>query len=105
MINHSNFGEFAYRNKEWKLVYKLGGKNLNQSRGKPTVAELYNLEDDIAESNDSAKSNPELLRKLTAELNASIQNGATRPGVSSKNDTEVRFDTTQALRWAPASKQ
>ena len=44
LVNHSNHGEFAYRDGPWKLVFKMSGRNLQQSRGKPTIAELYNLD-------------------------------------------------------------
>src|SRR5690606_19248905 len=41
LVGHSNFGEFAYREGPWKLVYRLGGASLEPSRGQATVAELY----------------------------------------------------------------
>ncbi len=99
MINHSNFGEFAYRNKNWKLVYRMSNKNLQQSRGKPTIAELYDLSADIDESNDIADANAEVVKALTQELAKQISTGRTRPGIQSANDCEVRFDVTQSYRW------
>ena len=100
MVNHSNFGEFAYRNDSWKLVYKLGGKNLERSRGKPTVAELYDLSRDVSEQNDLAETQPAVVKQLSDELSAVITNGASRPGQSGANDCEIRFRTTQKHRWA-----
>ena len=47
LVNHSNHGEFAYRDGSWKLVFKMSGRNLQQSRGKPTIAELYKRVDTI----------------------------------------------------------
>jgi arylsulfatase A len=99
MVNHSNFGEFAYRRDGWKLVYRLGKKNLNASRGEPTVAELYDLSNDIAESHDLASSEPGRVKEMTNELAALIKNGASRPGATGSNDCEVRFDITQSYRW------
>jgi arylsulfatase A-like enzyme len=52
LVSHSNFGEFAYRDGSWKLVWRLSERNLEQSRGKPTVPELYNLDTDVAEQTD-----------------------------------------------------
>ena len=104
LVNHSNFGEFAYRDGPWKLVFKLGDKNLEQSRGKPTVAELYNLDSDIGEEKNVAAEYPEVVKKMTTALQALIDRGTSRQGLRSANDTVVRFDTTQPQRWAPAVK-
>ena len=104
MVNHSNFGEFAYRHRSWKLVYKLGGRNLEASRGKPTIAELYDLSGDVAEQNDLAETKPAVVRRLSNQLTKLINNGASRPGQSGSNDCEVRYDQTQTLRWAEASR-
>ena len=40
LVSHSNMGEFAYREGAWKLVFRMSGTNLENSRGKQTVAEL-----------------------------------------------------------------
>ena len=45
-VNHSNHGEFAYRNGDWKLVFRNADPNRNKSRGKARVVELYNLRND-----------------------------------------------------------
>ena len=104
VVNHSNFGEFAYRDGDWKLVYKLGNGKLEPSRGKPTLAELYNLADDIDESENLAESHPELVKRLTMQLKDLIGRGSTRTGIEASNDTNVRFDITQRKRWtAPAN--
>jgi len=102
IVNHSNFGEFAYREGDWKLVFKLGNGRLQSSRGKPTIAELYNLADDIDESENLAESHPEVVKRLTKQLKDLIESGATRTGLNASNDTKVRFDITQRKRWAPA---
>ena len=99
MVNHSNFGEFAYRREDWKLVYRLSEQNLEASRGKRTIAELYDLSKDIGETNDLALERPEKATELTAELDELIRSGASRPGAIGRNDCEVRFDVTQQFRW------
>ena len=91
LVNHSNFGEFAYRDGPWKLVYRLEDEDLEKSRGKPTVAELYNLDTDVAEAHDLAAKHPEQVAKLRAGLEKTINR--------SKNDGNVRYDTTQTVRW------
>jgi arylsulfatase A-like enzyme len=104
LVSHSNFGEFAFRDGPWKLVYRLGGKDLEDSRGKPTVAELYNLAEDIAEARDLAEERPEMVEKLRARLDEVIAWGASRPGVTGKNDGKVRYDVTQTVRWIPPAE-
>tara|TARA_R110002049_G_scaffold2750_8_gene22107 strand:+ start:7300 stop:8904 length:1605 start_codon:yes stop_codon:yes gene_type:complete len=102
MINHSNFGEFAYRKGPWKLVFKMGGEDLDASRGKPTIAELYHLGRDIAEQENVADTEPKVVEKMTSELSQWIARGASRPGQIGQNDCDVRYDTTQEYRWVEA---
>lgn len=102
LVNHSNFGEFAYRDGPWKLVFRMSGPNLEQSRGKPTIAELYNLDTDIGEQSNLAGQHPEIVERMTAGLKGLIERGTSRAGQKASNDTVVRFDTTQMRRWGPA---
>lgn len=103
LVNHSNPGEFAYREGPWKLVFRNQGP-LAQSRGKPTVAELYNLEEDVAETTDRAARNPEVVQRLREALTNVIHRGASRPVPGAANDTEVRFDRTPLARWGPPAR-
>ncbi|MCA9003691.1 MAG: arylsulfatase [Planctomycetaceae bacterium] len=102
LVNHSNHGEFAYRNGPWKLVFKMSGRNLEQSRGKPTIAELYHLESDLSEAHDLAAKHPELVRQMAADFKKLIEQGSSRAGQKAANDAQVRFDITQKQRWSPA---
>ena len=104
VVNHSNHGEFAYRDGPWKLVFKMSGLNPQQSRGKPTITELYNLDSDVAEQNDLAAKHPEIVKRMTNDLRILIERGTSRVGQQSANDTAVRFDQIQTQRWAPARK-
>ncbi|MFK5923175.1 MAG: arylsulfatase [Verrucomicrobiota bacterium] len=104
LVNHSNHGEFAWRDGPWKLVFKESAPRYAQSRGKPTIVELYNLDDDVAESNNLSDKHPDVVKRMTAQLSEVIARGASRTGLNSANDTDVRFDTIQMQRWAPAAK-
>ncbi len=104
LVSHSNHGEFAYRDGPWKLVFRNSGPNLQKSRGKPTVPELYNLSEDIAESKNLAEERPEIVEELQAKFDAMIAQGATRAGIPARNDTNVQYATTQEVRWAPAAE-
>ena len=101
LVNHSNHGEFAYRDGPWKLVFR-NRDALQKARGKPTIAELYNLEMDIAERNDLASQKPEVVARLRNALEQVIARGSSRGVAGARNDTEVRFDITTLARWGPA---
>jgi len=103
LVSHSNHGEFAYREGDWKLVFKMSQNTVAQSRGKPTVAELYNLADDRSEQHDVSKRHPEIAARLTDGLRTAIARGASRAGQRGANDTAVHFETTQTERWGPPS--
>ena len=62
---------------------------------------LYDLENDIAEEHDLAKVHPLIVKRLTRQFEALIEDGASRPSLNAHNDTAVRFDTIQKQRWAP----
>lgn len=102
IVNHSNHGEFSYRDGPWKLVFKMSGRNLQQSRGKPTIAELYNLASDVGEQNDLSTKQPEIVQRMTTDLQALIERGTSRSGLNRSNDTVVTFGTSQMKRWGPA---
>jgi len=71
----------------------MTGKNQEDSRGKPTVAELYNLESDIGERQDVAAKHPEIVERMTAGLKSTIDRGANSTGErAGANDRLVQFD-------------
>lgn len=104
LVSHSNQGEFAYRDGPWKLVYRRSDPDLEESRGQATIAELYNLESDIAEEHDLAADKPEMVENLKRRFDELIARGASRPGVESANDAAIRYDITQTERWAPSTR-
>lgn len=105
LVSHSRNGEFAYRNAEWKIVFKLPDGKLGKSRGKAAIVELYNLDEDIAEENNLSKEHPEIVQQLTDEMRTLVDRGTSRPGSDQLNDVKVVFDTIQTKRWAPIVKK
>lgn len=103
LVSHSNHGEFAWRDGDWKLVFRNAVPNRDRSRGKPTIAELYNLKDDIAEKENLAAKRPGIVEKMRKDFERLIANGTSRKGQKAANDTRVRFDITQTERWGPAA--
>jgi len=66
--------------------------------------ELYNLDEDVAEANNLSVKRPDIVKRMTEGLTKEIARGASRDGLKAANDTDVRFDTIQMKRWAPAAK-
>ena len=77
---------------------RLYESSLDESRGQLRVVELYNLADDIAEERDLASEEPEKLAELQEKFDQVVASGARRKGIA--NDPPVRYDVTQAVRWA-----
>ena len=101
LVSHSNHGEFAYRNGPWKLVFRRAEESLAESRGKPTIPELYNLEADVAEERNLIEERADMAEELRRQFDQDIASGASRAGVEGANDADIRYDTTQTVRWAP----
>lgn len=105
LVSHSNHGEFAYRDGSWKLVFRKSGRSLADSRGRATISELYDLAADPGEQHDLAGQDPERVEELRGRFDEVIRRGASRQGIESANDTEVRYDITQTERWGPPTGQ
>lgn len=101
VVSHSRNGEFSYREGNWKLVYRMSEANLEKSRGKPTIAELYQLDEDIAEERDLASDVPERVAAMAKRFRDLIDSGASRSGLDANNDAKVEFKSMQTERWAP----
>jgi len=102
LVSHSVHGEFAYREGPWKLVFAMAGRNLESSRDKPAVVQLYNLHEDIAETRNVADKRPDIVRRLKHQMQTLVDLGRSTPGPPQRNDTLVRFDRIQTERWGPA---
>jgi len=89
LINHSNHGEFSYREGPWKLVLR-NRDVLAKSRGQPRLVELYNLEADVAETKDVAAQNPEVVQRLRTALDAAVARGSLCGSPGANNDTAER---------------
>lgn len=85
LINHAANGRFAVTEGTWKLVMPY-----RQSK-----AELYNLADDPAESEDVIADHPEIARALEQSITEIVCRGRTTPGAAQDNDTGYWQD----LKW------
>jgi arylsulfatase A len=100
IISHSNHGEFACRDGDWKLVFRNRTANTNQCRGEPRIVELYNLDQDIAEQDNVSATHADVAERVTQVIEQIVNSGTSRPGLTATNDHDVHFDTTQTRRWA-----
>ncbi|MCP4614046.1 MAG: sulfatase-like hydrolase/transferase [Planctomycetes bacterium] len=83
IIHHSLSGMFAIRQGKWKLILGLGSggftkpQKIKPKPGQPP-GQLYNLEDDLAESNNLWSKHPEIVSRLTDLLNKYKSQGYSR---------------------------
>jgi arylsulfatase A-like enzyme len=84
IVHHSLSGMFSIRQGKWKLILGLGSggftkpQNIEPKPGEPK-GQLYNLEDDLAESNNLWSKHPEIVERLTKLLDRYKEQGYTRP--------------------------
>jgi arylsulfatase A-like enzyme len=73
-VHQSSAGDLAIRQGPWKLIFFKNGKR-----------ELYNLKDDLSETQDVLAANPDLVDRLTKLMQQYIDNGRSTPGAPQKN--------------------
>mgnify|MGYP006285954841 CR=1 FL=1 len=89
-IHHSLEGYFAIRKGKWKYTPHRGSGGFTKPvHIEPDPGEapgtLYNLQEDPREQNNLYKEKPEMVDKLSKELEKIKQQGYSRPGYQSKN--------------------
>jgi len=95
VVHHSINGSFSLREGDWKLELCAGSGGWSAPRpGSPGEkglpdTQLYNLSTDSGEKNNLQSSQPEIVAKMTRELEALIANGRSTPGAPQKNTVEV----------------
>jgi len=80
-IHQSYNGDLAIRQGSWKLIFLKSGKR-----------ELYNLQDDLGETNNVIDTNPEVAAKLTTLMERYIADGRSTPGTPQMNESPVALD-------------
>lgn len=95
IVHHSINGRFAVREGRWKLCLCPGSGGW----GKPGDAEaakaglpqtqLYDLSTDSAETKNLSGQHPEVVAKLTQQLQTIIDEGRSTPGEKQANDVEI----------------
>ena len=91
----SSRGVRSIQNSEWKLIEALGSggftdpATLEPEPGGPQ-GQLYNLKDDVDESNNLWNQRPEIVRQLLNTLSEYEQNGRSRPKIEINPDTSTQ---------------
>ncbi len=95
IIHHSINGSFALREGAWKLELCAGSGGWSDPRpgspgekGLPNT-QLYNLENDIGEKTNVQDKNPEIVARMTAQLEKIVHDGRSTPGTPQQNAVEV----------------
>ncbi len=86
-IHHSISGVFAIRKGDWKLILDTGaGGGWSKSKTAAKNVQLYNLQDDPAETTNLEDSRPEKIKELVDALATAFRNGRTTPGPKQSNE-------------------
>jgi arylsulfatase A len=85
VIHHSASGHFSIRDGKWKLnLFRGSGGSLEPSFIEPQAGEppyeLYNLDDDVGETQNLFFENPEIVDRLKREITNIVANGRSTPG-------------------------
>ena len=93
LVHQSYTGVFAIRSGRWKLIFGPGA-------GRPdgTPAQLYDVEDDPAETRDLAKDRPGEVERLRELMQRNVVDGRSTPGPPQPNDVSVRIRTDTGRR-------
>lgn len=91
VVHHSFKGAFAIRQGDWKLALcsGSGGSGIDEN-GDKSSPQLYNLKQDLGETNNLAQSNPEVVERLTKLLQQYAATGRSTPGAKQPNDISVK---------------
>ncbi len=95
VIHHSIQGAFALREGDWKLELCAGSGGWSDPRpGSPGEkglpdTQLYNLKTDIAEKDNVQDKNPEIVAKMTSQLEKIVKDGRSTLGAPQQNAVEV----------------
>lgn len=91
-VHHSVDGNFSIRRGKWKLEFCAGSGGWSFPTEKKAKElellpiQLYDLENDIAEENNVAEDNPDVVNELTSLMQKYIDEGRSTPGTPQTNE-------------------
>lgn len=96
-VHHSINGSFAIRQGPWKLCFCPDSGGWSAPRpGRDDAStlppiQLYNLDDDPAETRNLQADHPEIVARLTTLMQRYVDEGRSTPGPGQRNDRKVSF--------------
>lgn len=95
IVHHSVSGHFAYRSGKWKLILARASGGWTSPKeneaGKDTPkAQLYDMIEDFAETNNLYDQHPEIVQRLLKQLESDVFSGRSTSGPVSKNDVAAK---------------
>ena len=100
-ITCTSSGVPAVRLGLWKYIPTRGSGGWGKGGDQSQLIQLYNLADDIGETNNLAAKEPERVARMQALLEELIVKGRSTSGPDQKNDVEVRRYLPKPGRGAP----
>ena len=97
LVHHSINGSFAIRQGEWKLCLcdDSGGWSEPRPAAKPLPGappvQLFNLARDLGETRNVQAEHPEVVRRLTEQLEDYVARGRSTAGLRQANDAPIRI--------------
>jgi arylsulfatase A len=97
LVHHSINGSFAIRQGQWKLVFCSDSGGWSAPRPGSAAAkklrrvQLYDLSNDIAETNNVESMHPEVVERLTRLFEKYIAEGRSTPGPRQTNSVSVKL--------------
>ncbi|MFT7620550.1 MAG: arylsulfatase A [Planctomycetota bacterium] len=96
-VHHSINGSFAIRQGKWKLVLCPGSGGWSAPRPNKArkerlpLTQLFDLENDAAETKNHAQENPDKVEQLTTLLQGYVDSGRSTPGAPQSNEGATVF--------------
>lgn len=97
VIHHSIDGSFAFRQEKWKLILCAGSGGWSNPKNEKAVQngtpkwQLYDMENDVGETNNLIEQEPAKVKELLGLLQSQIENGRSTPGARLANDTTIQL--------------
>ncbi|MBN1908252.1 MAG: arylsulfatase, partial [Pirellulales bacterium] len=92
-VNQSMQGMLSIRRGPWKLIFGRGSGGWTKGATDKNLppGQLYNLDDDLAETTNLYADRPEIVTQLNALMQRLIDTGRGTPGPAQKNDGPVKW--------------
>ncbi|MCA9246019.1 MAG: arylsulfatase [Planctomycetales bacterium] len=99
-INQSISGRLALRMGAWKMIFGKGSGGWTKgSDDQP--AQLYRLDDDLAEQKNLFAAHPDVASELITLMRGQVESGRSTPGTAQKNDVPVQITYPTPAKRAP----